>query len=235
MHIQRFPFRAVGSNMYVLTQGDAAVVIDPWPCEAALPVLDRARTHLVILTHEHIDHFSGLDLMERRYGARVLWQALCTRRLERASNCSPALLAAIGIQRPGAREQIERLHIPRRAYAPDLVFDEETVLHWGELELWCVHTPGHSPGGACILADGKHLFTGDSLIPGVPVLTRLRGGSRARYDAVTLPFLRGLDPALPVYPGHGTSGMPLGTALAAVKTADDRQYREKENKFSKIQ
>ena len=40
--------------------------------------------------------------------------------------------------------------------------DGETVIVAG-LEVQCVYTPGHTPGSACYLVDGRHLFTGDNL------------------------------------------------------------------------
>ena len=31
MQIQRIPFPPIGSNMYIVTQGRDAIVLDPWP------------------------------------------------------------------------------------------------------------------------------------------------------------------------------------------------------------
>ena len=36
MQIQRIPFPPIGSNMYVVTQGRDAIVLDPWPDETTM-------------------------------------------------------------------------------------------------------------------------------------------------------------------------------------------------------
>ena len=33
----------------------------------------------------------------------------------------------------------------------------------GDIEITCIHTPGHTPGGQCLLVDNQHLITGDTL------------------------------------------------------------------------
>ncbi len=64
MQIQRIPFPPVGSNMYVVTQGRDAIVLDPWPDETTMQRLQGYHV-LLVLTHEHVDHISGLGRMQR--------------------------------------------------------------------------------------------------------------------------------------------------------------------------
>ena len=45
-----------------------------------------------------------------------------------------------------------------------------------------IHTPGHSPGGICLLADG-HLFAGDSLFASSIGRTDLPGGDHEQLIA----------------------------------------------------
>lgn len=51
-----------------------------------------------------------------------------------------------------------------------------------------------------------YLFSGDSLIKGKKVITRLPGGSKKDYQAITLPFLKSLPDDMVVFPGHGEPG-----------------------------
>jgi glyoxylase-like metal-dependent hydrolase (beta-lactamase superfamily II) len=73
---------------------------------------------------------------------------------------------------------------------------------------WCGHrvaiteAPGHTPGSVLIDVDERWLFTGDSWIPGKPTITRLPGGSSARYEAVAKPQLEALLGRRTVLPGH---------------------------------
>ncbi len=70
MQIQRIPFPPIGSNMYVVTQGRDAIVLDPWPDEATMQRLQGYHV-LLVLTHEHVDHISGLGRMQRALSRRA--------------------------------------------------------------------------------------------------------------------------------------------------------------------
>ena len=65
MQIERIPFPPIGSNIYVVTQGRDAIVLDPWPDEATMQRLQGYHA-LIVLTHEHIDHISGLGRIQLR-------------------------------------------------------------------------------------------------------------------------------------------------------------------------
>ena len=72
----------------------------------------------------------------------------------------------------------------------------------GEISLKVLHTPGHSPGGICLLGQGM-VFTGDALFAGSIGRTDLPGG-----DTITL--LRAIETNLMILPddtkvfsGHG--------------------------------
>ena len=69
-----------------------------------------------------------------------------------------------------------------------------------------METPGHSPGSICILINDKYIFSGDSLVDGNKVITRLPGGSRKDYNQITKPFLEGLSEDSIIFPGHGQEG-----------------------------
>lgn len=80
-------------------------------------------------------------------------------------------------------------------------------MQWGDLSVTLTETPGHSPGSQIIKVGNMCYFTGDSFIPGQDVITRLPGGSRQQYDAVTRPYLRSIAPGSVIFPGHGREDM----------------------------
>ena len=49
-------------------------------------------------------------------------------------------------------------------HVPDFNLDDADTIQVGELSVKLMHTPGHTPGGVCLLL-GKHLFSGDTLFP----------------------------------------------------------------------
>ena len=107
MQIERIPFPPIGSNMYVVTQGRDAIVLDPWPDEATMQRLQGYHA-LIVLTHEHIDHISGLGRMQRALSARTLWQENCTPWLRNPGNTTPVLLAALSVPRRKSRASAPR-------------------------------------------------------------------------------------------------------------------------------
>jgi hydroxyacylglutathione hydrolase len=44
--------------------------------------------------------------------------------------------------------------------------NEGDVLELGTVRAECLHTPGHTPGGICLIVNGKYLVTGDTLFVG---------------------------------------------------------------------
>lgn len=190
MQIQRIPFPPIGSNMYVVTQGRDAIVLDPWPDETTMQRLQGYHV-LLVLTHEHVDHISGLGRMQRALSARTLWQENCTPWLRNPGNTTPVLLAALSVSRGAeARDFLRTLQLKTETYAPDMTFGDHIVLDWGALHLEGYATPGHSRGSACYRIGPDAFFSGDSLVPGNAVVTRLRGGDAAVLMDRTVPFLR---------------------------------------------
>ncbi|MFR0795074.1 MAG: hypothetical protein ACLSHG_00670 [Oscillospiraceae bacterium] len=88
------------------------------------------------------------------------------------------LLAALSVSRGAeARDFLRGLHLKTETYAPDMTFGDHIALDWGALHLEGYATPGHSRGSACYRIGPDAFFSGDSLVPGFAVITRLRGAT----------------------------------------------------------
>lgn len=95
-------------------------------------------------------------------------------------------------------------HYPPLVCAPaDETFSDEFHLSWRGHTLRFTPLPGHTPGSTCICLDEETLFTGDYLIPGEAVITRLPGGSTETYERTARPWLAALPLGLHICPGHG--------------------------------
>jgi len=78
------------------------------------------------------------------------------------------------------------------------------TLNIGELEIKCIHTPGHSPGGFCFIV-GDILLTGDTLFIGACGRCDLPGSDPGvMYDSL-YNKIKGLPGSLEVFPGHSYS------------------------------
>lgn len=82
----------------------------------------------------------------------------------------------------------------------DILWADESELKVGELTFNVLHTPGHTPGGICLYAEGN-LFTGDTLFVGDSGRTDLPGGHRPTLGA-SIRRLMLLPDATVVWPGH---------------------------------
>jgi hydroxyacylglutathione hydrolase len=109
-----------------------------------------------------------------------------------------------------------------------LGFDHRKVRHgerlaFGDLQLECLHTPGHTPEHISIVArqagEPARVFTGDTLFVGAVGRPDLLGEAQMRrlagalYDSLFQTLLK-LDDAVEVHPGHG-AGSLCGTGISA--------------------
>jgi glyoxylase-like metal-dependent hydrolase (beta-lactamase superfamily II) len=91
----------------------------------------------------------------------------------------------------------------------DVRLTDETTLQVGAITLDVIHTPGHSPGGICLHAQG-HLFTGDTLFVGDSGRTDLAGADRPTLGASIRRLMQLPDETI-VWPGHDYGPMPSST------------------------
>jgi glyoxylase-like metal-dependent hydrolase (beta-lactamase superfamily II) len=93
------------------------------------------------------------------------------------------------------------------APAPTRLLDDGDVIEAGELRLTVLHTPGHTPGGICLLAEDfgedVHLFAGDTLFAGSVGRTDFPGGDPRALARSIAEKLEPLAGATIVHPGHG--------------------------------
>ena len=80
----------------------------------------------------------------------------------------------------------------------------------GDVLLKVLHTPGHSPGGICLLAEGN-LFTGDTLFVGAVGRTDLPGASLDDFMRSIKEKLMSLPGETIVWPGHDYGARPTST------------------------
>jgi hydroxyacylglutathione hydrolase len=95
------------------------------------------------------------------------------------------------------------------SFQPDIRLDGDTTLHVGDITFKVIHTPGHTPGGICLYAEGN-LFTGDTLFVGDSGRTDLAGGHRPTLGASIRRLMQFPDDTI-VWPGHDYGPTPTST------------------------
>lgn len=185
-------------NCYILTDDVSrkAYVIDPGAeSQEILKYLERKGSEIqgVLITHAHIDHIGGIEMIYAKHpvpvfyhpGDRELYENV--RMQAELFGVTPAMLQAV---QPKVGEA-------------SLNHEQEFVLDGGVIRV--VHTPGHTPGSVCFLAEGEKpvVFTGDTLFQGSIGRTDLWGGSFEKIIESIQGRLMAMEDSVLVLPGHG--------------------------------
>lgn len=207
--IYRFRYEPVDSNMFFIPTGETGVVFDPNINEELLPLFNQYGTRYVqiILTHEHYDHTTGVEWLQGQIEASLFCHQACDNYISSDKGNSPKLVALVlntkdSLDGGHRYDDFMASYVPYKLKA-DRVFKDREELRVRECSFQCLSTPGHSPGSACYILDGKYIFTGDSLIQNTPTILRFRESDKLVYERITRPFLKSLDKNMMVFPGHG--------------------------------
>jgi len=177
-------------NCYLVADpaSGAAAIVDPGE-EVDLFVARLAHEgwtlRAVWLTHAHVDHVAGVAGLHARIPVPVLLHPA-----DRALyDAAPGQAAMFGL----------RVAAPP---PPDGALADGATVSVGACAFTVIHTPGHTPGGVCLVGHGL-LFAGDTLFAGSIGRTDLPGGDREALLASIHERLLVLPDETVVYSGHG--------------------------------
>jgi len=195
----------LSSNCYLLAENGHGVIIDPCQMkglEAAITTHCLCIDH-VYLTHEHVDHIMGVTWCQRNFGPVVTCSATCGEAIkDPRRNHSRYYELTKSLMTGFYTDEETYLPVTPFTVSANQTFCGDLSVQWQGHTLFLHPTPGHSPGSICILVDERFLFTGDTLMNCEKSVCSFVGGNLKALEAETLPWLRGLDQELLVYPGH---------------------------------
>ena len=144
--------------VYLLNLGEL-VLIDSgagWSVDKIVQNIEKLgfgshRLKSILLTHCHIDHIGGVPEFRKMFGVKVYIHKLDAIPLEKGD---PILTAATWYQTT----------FPPTPVDMKLNLSEE-LLRFGEENLICLHTPGHTPGSISVYIDksGKRILFGQDI------------------------------------------------------------------------
>lgn len=141
----------------------------------------------IVNTHAHADHIGANKEIGEKLKAKLAVHADDTAMLT-----DPQLNLSVA-------GYMGRLIISQPA---DILLHEGDTIVFGNCEFKVVHTPGHTPGGICLVGENV-VISGDSLFAGSIGRTDFPTGSMTDLISSLKEKIMTLDPNMQVFPGHG--------------------------------
>lgn len=189
LNVKKVIGKVLSSNSYVLFEDNQAdcFLIDVGDADAILAELpNNIAVKGIFLTHAHFDHIAGIN---------------------KIVGCFPNCLVYTSIYGADAlkdaRKNFSYYHGNSIVYQGDnvvILSEGEAVSLFTDVKLNVLATPGHCP--SCITYfTNDYIFTGDSYIPRVEVVTKLPRGNKKEAE-FSLEKILVLIENRKVYPGH---------------------------------
>jgi hydroxyacylglutathione hydrolase len=181
-----------GSNSYVVwNKGskDALLIDAGAETQSIMDVLDSQNLVLkkILLTHYHFDHIYHLNELKSLTHAPILIH----------KQDAPGLLDP---DLNGSAHFAQAMTF----CAADVLLEHNDTIEVAGLSFKILHTPGHTPGGICIVVENI-IFTGDTLFKNSIGRTDLYGALPQAIVPSIREHLFPLPKEMKIYPGHGPS------------------------------
>ena len=190
-NIKQFIQESYHSNTYFISvkQEQACYLIDLGNAKEAIAFLHpKQYIKAVFLTHPHYDHIADIHYLLERFPECLIYCSLETKVALANSKLNLSFYHGTPIEYSGKNIVV--------------LDDFESVTLYPNQKIVAIATPGHHIG--CLSFQYQQFcFTGDSLIPGIAVVTKLKTGNKQMALQSIEKLKIHLDLNTIIMPGHG--------------------------------
>ncbi len=191
MKIIRIPVGIYAANCYIVfsDKNREGIIVDPGGNVDDLLSYIKENNIIIksiILTHGHGDHIGGVSELKEELKVPVMIHSADSNMLVDGSKNLSSIMAMGTI-----------------TVEPDKLLIDGDKIEFGGLHAKIIHTPGHTPGGICIMIE-DNILTGDTLFAGSIGRTDLLGGDYNMIIKSIKEKLMNYSDNIKIHPGHGT-------------------------------
>jgi len=194
MKVDRLVLGEFENNCYIARSSDEAsdcLVIDTGlDVQPLLKFLERDKLTpaAVILTHGHMDHIAGVEMLREKYPSILIYIHKLDAEMLTDAAANLSIMTGSSLT----------------ASKADYLIDEGDTIDKAGIQLRVIHTPGHTPGGICLYSEKDGIiFVGDTLFAGSIGRTDFPNGNMRQLIKGIKLKLFVLPEDTIAYPGHG--------------------------------
>lgn len=191
IRVQQIKSELFTSHVYLITSSNSEEVflIDCGTFENVFPYLTTTSNLAgIFLTHYHYDHIYFIEKWVAKFPNVKIYGSSITKE---------------GLSNP--KRNLSFYHEDPIIYHSlnfNIINEHDTVpLFEKDIDLRVIETEGHCEGSVSFIVE-NYIFTGDALIPNIPVVTKLKTGSKEESKKSLVKIKRNTKPDTIVCPGH---------------------------------
>jgi hydroxyacylglutathione hydrolase len=189
LKVIQIPVEIYTSNIYKISIGDDVWFVDMGNAKPAIQSLSiNEKVRGVLITHSHCDHIHGINEFCKIFPECRIFASEYAKDGLYSDKLNLSFYHDNPIIYEGGKVEI--------------IKDNDEIYLSANHIIRCMYTPGHNLGSMCFKI-GNYLFSGDSFIPGIPVVTKLKSGDKQQNE-ISLQRIKSLIEADTILcPGHG--------------------------------
>lgn len=190
IRVERIVNKIFASNTFVISVDGSTNVwlVDVGDTESVLNILPSGSVvRGVFLTHSHFDHIYGINKLHQAFPNCIVYTSEYGKMALYSAKKNFSFYHESPIEYQGENVKI--------------IKEGDEITLYPSVQIRVYETPGHSPSCLTYQIENK-LFTGDSYIPDMKVVSKLPKGDKALAQ-VSLHRILELSTDKDIYPGHG--------------------------------